>query len=227
MTETKKDHSLTCWKTSQKKVCTTTNLRFPCTFCLKASPPYIPGPQFHDAHHSPKIIEYRESKFFQMYFCILFFIFKVYEVRTNSLFWRPVSVSDDVGGDLRKKPQIFSPSLSLPSFSYNIDIFIICQLKVIRGWILVKKHFTNKIVFASLCKTRPPPWPWNIQSGNSWFLSIWPPPFISRVFWQCFCLNNDWNIMLKIVSNNAAVSDAINFKNKNFSPMSKGFAAEP
>ena len=82
-----------------------------------------------------------------MYFCILFFIFRVYEVRTNSLFWRPVSVSDDVGGDLRKKPQIFSPSLSLPSFSYNIDIFIICQLKVIRGWILVKKHFTNSVCF--------------------------------------------------------------------------------
>ena len=80
-----------------------------------------------------------------MYFCILFFIFRVYEVRTNSLFWRPVSVSDDVGGDLRKKPQIFSPSLSLPSFSYNIDIFIICQLKVIRGWIQVKKHFTNSV----------------------------------------------------------------------------------
>ena len=95
----------------------------------------------------PKPLNIANPNSFKCSFCILFFIFRVYEVRTNSLFWRPVSVSDDVGGDLRKKPQIFSPSLSLPSFSYNIDIFIICQLKVIRGWILVKKHFTNSVCF--------------------------------------------------------------------------------
>ena len=93
----------------------------------------------------PKPLNIANPNSFKCSFCILFFIFRVYEVRTNSLFWRPVSVSDDVGGDLRKKPQIFSPSLSLPSFSYNIDIFIIWQLKVIRGWILVKKHFTNSV----------------------------------------------------------------------------------
>ena len=93
----------------------------------------------------PKPLNIANPNSFKCSFCILFFIFRVYEVRTNSLFWRPVSVSDDVGGDLRKKPQIFSPSLSLPSFSYNIDIFIICQLKVIRGWIQVKKHFTNSV----------------------------------------------------------------------------------
>ena len=52
---------------TKKQVCT--NSRFPCNFCLKASPPYIPRPQFHDAYHSRKIIENRESKFFQMYFC--------------------------------------------------------------------------------------------------------------------------------------------------------------
>ena len=34
-------------------------------------------------------------------------------------------------------------------------IFSSSQLKVIRGWILVKKHFTTS--FASLYKTRPPP----------------------------------------------------------------------
>ena len=37
----------------------------------------------------------------------------------------------------------------------------------------------------------------------------------------------NWNIMLKIVLNKAAVSNAKNFKNNNFSPMSTGFTAEP